>query len=910
MRLQDRVRDGYTPTTSLSRHETDILKEFFGSHADPSITIVMLRALDGGSMHRLPYINESIRLCNYLQQNLSIHMKVDDIDESFRYADICGPFCESNIPVSIFYDLVLSQVQNVKSGMKPSYQIKYPISYIYGFEIHFERNFFGVKFSDRRDFNAFGSRADHNLTRRLKRNFQDENLSFLNQVTNIDSIELIMLIFQADIFHPTDGQKMARWEMEVYEFKQSFNSSLIEMIVLGDRIVDYEMNKEAQNMAPHFALGFLLMFTFVVISLAAGLFYYGIADLRRIIFLSIGISLCPVFAITTTFGICTFLQWRTNSAMLITPFLICGIGVNDAFLITHSWNRLEQQGIDKYDRLASVFGEVGPSITITTLTNVITFTIGALTPTPEISLFCAASAMALGLAYIYTLILYGPIICYASDSSTQAKTRGNIVKIRQRLASLFGLFNIRYESFISNTFFHFILLGTYVIYWLFAWVGTMNMDAFLDAEMILPKSSPILEPHRLISHLVWTEYYPLTLIINNPLDIRSSRKLIRFNTMLQQFERMKFSKGKEYTICWLRDYSKYSEEFRHYEDLVGSFDEESNFTRPVDLEQVDSVDSETGLDYNLIEQFLSLPLYKHHKSFIKFYPSRQNQRINDVPIAKFMLQVTYFNTTSWQERIELMQEWRELALNYSDLNVTVWEINSMFVDQMLGLKSLTIRSSLITLFCMALVCVIFIQNPFPVVVAVAAIGSIFIGVIGYLSLWHLHLDPVTLCAVLMSIGMSVDFTAHFTYHFQQKEVRVGTSRDGCIRELSLCTSNEKLANALHSVAWPMFQAGLSTVICIIPLIFLQNYIPLVFVKTITLVVIWGLFHGLVLLPALFIVIPSKWLELNIFILLARKIRMHASTPEHLNDGVSKYSADTTKKEVHDVLLKMSIEVQN
>lgn len=115
------------------------------------------------------------------------------------------------------------------------------------------------------------------------------------------------------------------------------------------------------------------MFTFVVISLAAGLFYYGIADLRRIIFLSIGISLCPVFAITTTFGICTFLQWRTNSAMLITPFLyvfilsdviivinsyfysrICGIGVNDAFLITHSWNRLEQQGIDKYDRLALV----------------------------------------------------------------------------------------------------------------------------------------------------------------------------------------------------------------------------------------------------------------------------------------------------------------------------------------------------------------------------------------------------------------------------------------------------------------------------------------------------------------------------------------------------------------------------
>uniref|UniRef100_A0A914LVI4 Uncharacterized protein n=1 Tax=Meloidogyne incognita TaxID=6306 RepID=A0A914LVI4_MELIC len=56
---------------------------------------------------------------------------------------------------------------------------------------------------------------------------------------------------------------------------------------------------------------------------------------------------------------------------------------------------------------------------------------------------------------------------------------------------------------------------------------------------------------------------------------------------------------------------------------------------------------------------------------------------------------------------------------------------------------------------------------------------------------------------------------------------------------------DKLENTIRSIAWPMSQAGLSTVICVFPLVFLQNYIPLVFVKTISLVVIWGLFHGLV-----------------------------------------------------------------
>uniref|UniRef100_A0AC35TGZ3 SSD domain-containing protein n=1 Tax=Rhabditophanes sp. KR3021 TaxID=114890 RepID=A0AC35TGZ3_9BILA len=835
MVLKDRASDGYTPETSRSRYETDIYKQFFGAAGDTLPTTMVITAKDKGSMHRLRYLDEADKFITFIQSNLTVPFPTPENPQKLvKYNDICGVFCNSNQIIHYFYLALLNEYEKSKGGKKIN-KLTYPKAKVSGYTLPLEKNFFGVK-------------KDHYTVQDLINN---PEVADLINVADFDFVELLFATFLANISSLDNEEMYGVWELGAAKYiAQNYTSDLIQVQAVGARIVDYEMNKSSQKTIPYFAFGFSIMFVFVILTIFSSAIYFKAMDKGKV-FIAIGIAICPVLAVTTTFGVFSILGLRTNSVMLIMPFLIMGIGINDSFLMVHSFLKPSYKNIAPVTRLGLVFEDVGPSITITTLTNVITFGIGALTPTPEIALFCMASAVALGFAYIFALTLFGPILFYSAvyeHSFSQAKdTTIYLESGVNKLKLFFKSFRTLYCNILSSNLFACLLLVVVSIYWYFAITGTLNIQSRLDTEKILPQDSPLLEPHKLIAHVVWEEYYPVTVFVNNPMDIRSNETMEIFNKMVGEFESLESCLGPDFSMVWIRDYQEYIKDndgFALWEDFLD------------DNTYVKEEKNET-LDYSNLKGFLRSPIQKHWNAFIKLnqpntFPTHQN------PISKFWFLVAYKNIDSWDKRISLMIKWRQIADKYNSLNVTVWESNAMFVDQMLSLKTLTMQTVVITLLCMTIVCAIFIQNPLAVATAVLSIFSICLGVVGFISFWSLDLDPVSLGAVLMSIGMSVDFTAHVCYHFQLRNKR---NTEGVeVVKVPLLTTKDKLNHTIDSVAWPMLQGGISTVLCVFPLICLKDYIPLVFFKTICLVAIWGLFHGLILLPTFMCFIPRNWIE--------------------------------------------------
>ncbi|MCL4130434.1 UNVERIFIED_CONTAM: hypothetical protein GTU68_030669 [Idotea baltica] len=159
----------------------------------------------------------------------------------------------------------------------------------------------------------------------------------------------------------------------------------------------------------------------------------------------------------------------------------------------------------------------------------------------------------------------------------------------------------------------------------------------------------------------------------------------------------------------------------------------------------------------------------------------------------------------------------------------------LFSFQFLLVRITSIQTISLAALVMMVVSLIFIPNPLCSLWVAFSIISIEVGVIGYMALWGVNLDSVSMINLIMCIGFSVDFSAHISYAYLTARVR---------------TADDRVRECLYTLGLPVLQGGLSTIIGVLILVFAPSYIFLTFFKIVFLVIFFGIMHGTLLLPVM------------------------------------------------------------
>ena len=110
--------------------------------------------------------------------------------------------------------------------------------------------------------------------------------------------------------------------------------------------------------------------------------------------------------------------------------------------------------------------------------------------------------------------------------------------------------------------------------------------------------------------------------------------------------------------------------------------------------------------------------------------------------------------------------------------------------------------------------------------------------------WGLSIDPVASLFMVVATGLSVDYSSHIMHSFITIDDRNRSN-------------NERIKMTLTAMGPPVFSGGFSTFLAIILLANSTSHAFTIFFKVIFLIVIFGMYNGLVLLPVVLSLIGPK-----------------------------------------------------
>merc|ERR1711970_1064361 len=214
------------------------------------------------------------------------------------------------------------------------------------------------------------------------------------------------------------------------------------------------------------------------------------------------------------------------------------------------------------------------------------------------------------------------------------------------------------------------------------------------------------------------------------------------------------------------------------------------------------------------------------------------------PINMSMIQFTHRLMEGPKEQIPAMNRVKKILkdANFSSrvfpmcIGYASWETDEVISEELY-------RNILLAILCVFITTWMLLFNFGASLQVLGCVVLTLVNVGGFIHFWGLTIDTVSCTNVIISIGLCVDYSAHIAHAFMS------------------CTGSrkERVQEALADIGPAVFNGGFSTFLAFILLANSKSHVFSTFFKVFFLVVLFGLFNGLLLLPVvLSIVGPTAY----------------------------------------------------
>lgn len=510
--------------------------------------------------------------------------------------------------------------------------------------------------------------------------------------------------------------------------------------------------------------------------------------------------------------------------------------MDDTFIIIGSWRQTNSQKSTE-ERMKECFCESALSITITSLTDAVAFSIGIHSDFAAVQDFSKTCVSAIVLCYLFQLLFFAPCLVFSGKRQEQNRHCFTYRKVKPTSKAKSKAYRIfcagdsaqdgvtgtpamkffrnYYAPFLNNSFVSILVVLGYSVYLGTAmWGFTMLEEGFKERNWVLDDSH--LVNYYDLQEEYFTHFGPQIAVIApqevdywEP-DIQQSldETLKALETGVYVFDSSRIS------TSWLRDYVQYLH----------------NTGRGGDISKTMFLDT-------LRDEFLMHPLYKQFNLDIVFGDDNDT-----IKASRFSV----FSKDMHNKRQEsnMMVECRRVA-EESDVPLIVYHANFVMYDQYIIMWPNTLQNLLIATAAMFVISLFLIPHPICAIIVTFSIASIIMGVLGYMSIWNIPLNHISMVNLILCVGFSVDFSAHVCYAFISSPAE---------------DKKDRVRYALYTLGLPILQGGLSTILACVGTSTTDAYSYRIFFKTMFLVITLGMLHGLVFLPVflrIFIPVGSK-----------------------------------------------------